>query len=83
MAVETKKQAQLDSEKARIRFEKAQKQRQENVRVLHLMETDDLRSESEIANERREGSKMSEGSRSDFRAAMRDTSGKADKEAFM
>lgn len=42
----------------------------QNLRRLTLAENDDLRTESEIANERREGTSMNRGSASAYREAM-------------
>ena len=52
------------------------------VERLHQAETNDLRDEMEIANERREGTSMNKGSKSDFLTAMR-SSGKADDKEFV
>lgn len=82
MAEETRKQAKADADAAQKRFEKGLTQRKENVNKLHFMETDDLRSEAEIANERREGTSMNEGGRAEFRAAMLEGDA-AKKEEFM
>jgi len=82
MAEETKTQRKEDTEKAQKRFEKGQAQRKTNLETLIFAETDDLRSEAEIANERREGTSMNKGGRNDFRNAMLEGSD-ATKEAFM
>ena len=50
--------------------------------VKHLTLDTKLRDEDEIANERREGSSMNKGSKSDFLTAMR-SSGKADDKEFV
>ena len=73
MAEETARERQRQAERERKRFERGQAERKESQHRLHLAETDRLRSEAEIANERREGSKMSEGGKADFVAAMKRT----------
>ena len=64
------------------RYEKSMAERKHNVERLHQAETNDLRDEMEIANERREGTSMNKGSKSDFLTAMR-SSGKADDKEFV
>jgi len=82
MAEAAKLENQRKEQKAHDRFEKAQAQRKENMKYLELRENDDLRSEAEIANERREGSSMNKGGRGDYRSAMLE--GNAEKmETFM
>lgn len=67
MAAETKKQSEEAARKAKVRYEKAQTERAEMVR--HLTMDMRMRDEDEIANERREGSSMSKGGKSDFVAS--------------
>lgn len=64
MAEQTAKEKKDAAEKAKIRAEKAQIERV--AMVAHLMVDTKLRDEDEIANERREGSSMSKGSKADF-----------------
>ena len=71
MAEETRKIKKLEEDRAKKRHERGLAQRNENLERLKRAETDKLRSEAEIANERREGSKMSEGGKGEFLAAMR------------
>lgn len=82
MAEDTKKANAAAAEAAKKRYEKSQAERKEMVARLAAAENDDLRSETEIANERREGTSMNEGSRNQFRQAMR-TGTDAQKEEFM
>ena len=82
MAEATKKQALWQSNRDKAQWAKGLAQRKENLHRLHLAETDRLRSEAEIANERREGTSMNKGSKSDFLTAMR-SSGKADDKEFV
>ena len=78
----TAKEHKLNAEKAAKRYEKSMAERKHNVERLHQAETNDLRDEMEIANERREGTSMNKGSKSDFLTAMR-SSGKADDKEFV
>lgn len=82
MAEATAKEHKLNAEKAAKRYEKSMAERKHNVERLHQAETNDLRDEMEIANERREGTSMNKGSKSDFLTAMR-SSGKADDKEFV
>jgi len=71
MAAETGKQGKEVASKAKTRYEKSLTERAGNVRHLHLSETQRLRSETEIANERREGSSMSAGGKDEMAKALR------------
>ena len=67
MAEETAKQAKAKAAAEKVRYERSQTERAEMVK--HLKMDMKLRDEDEIANERREGSSMSKGSKADFVSA--------------
>jgi len=83
MAEQTRRERQLQLQRTKIRFEKGQAQYKENQQKLHLAETDRLRSEAEIANERREGTSMSAGGKKEFMEAMKKKDSHDDVEQFM
>ena len=83
MAEQLRLERQLQAHRAKMRFEKGQTQYKENQHRLHLAETDRLRSEAEIANERREGTSMSKGGKKDFVDAMKKKDSHDDVEQFM
>jgi len=67
MAAEAALQAKQAAAKAKVHAEKAKAERMEMIR--HLKMDTKLRDEDEIANERREGSSMSKGSKDDFQTS--------------
>jgi len=71
MAAAASKQHQVVISREKSRFDKGSTQRKENQHQLHLTETQRLRSECEIANERREGSSMSAGGKDEMAKALR------------
>ena len=84
MEAETRKAAKEEEERARKRYEKSMEEWKENKRRLHQSETDILRTDMQIANERREGTSMSKGGKAEFLDAMRDkTKNHDDLEQFM
>ena len=84
MEAETRKAANEEEERARKRYEKSMEEWKENKRRLHQSETDILRTDMQIANERREGTSMSKGGKAEFLDAMRDkTKNHDDLEQFM
>ena len=63
LADEARKENTSAMERAKKRYERGLEQRKENLERLHRAETDVLRTDMQIANERREGTSMSKGGR--------------------
>ena len=84
MADETRRLAKEEEERTRKKYEKSMEEWKENKRRLHQSETEVLRTDMQIANERREGTSMAKGGKAEFLDAMRDkTKTHDDLEQFM
>ena len=84
MAEQTAKEAKEAAEKAKKRYDRSMDEMKANKEHLHRIETDILRSDMQIANERREGSSMAKGGKDEYLEAMKDkTKTHDDLEQFM